>query len=86
VKSGDLLATNTEPERPARSYIAEAMAMTLEQRRELLASLPKPERELLKAHLLIQWEWKKYRDRQAKDGQPAGGGTPLDAGGSQGAE
>lgn len=66
MKSGDLLATSTEPERPARSYIAEAMEMTLEQRRDLLASLPKPERELLKAHLLIQWEWKKYNDTRRR--------------------
>jgi hypothetical protein len=82
-------ATSGDPQptksRPARDYIKEAMAMNLEQRRALLASLPQSVRGLLEGHLNAQWEWKKYFERQAKNGRTAQGGTPLDGTGSQSA-
>lgn len=71
MKNGDLLATNTE--RSPRSYIREALQMNLEQRRELLANLPEPTAKLLRAHLLNQWEWKKYRERGGQHEEMQGG-------------
>jgi hypothetical protein len=47
--------------------------MNLEQRRALLASLPEPTAKLLRAHLLNQWEWKKYRERGGQHEEMQGG-------------
>lgn len=41
---------------PPRAYIKPALAMTLEERRALLASLDEPTAKLLRAHLKWVWE------------------------------
>jgi hypothetical protein len=48
--------------KPARAYIKQAMSLPLQERRALLDSLPVEVRELLKAHLLIQYQWKRYHE------------------------